>query len=102
MNRSEALALLNSLGDTPEQVADALLAQGIVGICGGIYTCPISRYLRAQGACGAATSKKKISLWDKRGRYGFRPDVVIDTLPKCIVQFISMFDQGKFPNLETK
>jgi hypothetical protein len=104
MNQSEALALLNSLGDTPEQVADSLLAQKITGVPGSSILCPISYWLRSRGVINAHTNKIMIKIyqWNKAGPVSIPEDIIIRPLPEAISQFINMFDQGKFPNLETK
>jgi hypothetical protein len=104
MNRSEALALLNSLGDTPEQVADALLAQKIKGIPGSTADCPISNCLRSHGAICVDTTPRRIFLQDWSDDLVVQPPraVAIYGIPEAISQFIKMFDEGKFPNLEDK
>jgi hypothetical protein len=104
MNQSEALALLNSLGDTPEQVADSLLAQKITGVPHSSVLCPISYWLRSRGVINAHTNKFMIKIfqWSKVGSVSIPEDIIVRPPPEAISQFIKMFDTGKFPNLETK
>jgi hypothetical protein len=105
MNQSEALALLNSLGDTPEQVADSLLAQKIKGIPGSTADCPISNCLRSHGAIYAITWGRDGIVVSSYPKEGHIEDVFFIEPPlisKSIKQFIVMFDANKFPNLEDK
>lgn len=106
MNKEQALELLQGLGETAEEVAANLQAKGIQGHALHARSCPISRFLKANGADGVATSPESVFLYPTDGDGNAKVDSDIDGItinqPKAIGDFICMFDNGKFPALRLR
>lgn len=91
MNKVEQL--LQQLGDTAEEVAQHLRYHGIKGRPCQPGTCPISRYLRANGVYEATTGTR-----DAGGKVG---DYSISSnLPPAVKAFVALFDHDHFPELK--
>jgi len=91
-NKQLILTLLEQLGETPEQVAEALKAKGFKGRPKQAHCCPIYHYLTSHGL-DVGVTPGQISL------YAPNDDCDI-TAPLSIKQFVYDFDAGKYPDLE--
>jgi hypothetical protein len=99
MNKEQALELLQGLGETAEEVAANLQVKGIRGDVMNAKTCPVSQWLKANGADRVATSTYSIYLHNPQVGNGLFNDSHVNT-PKAVEEFIRMFDAGKFPALK--
>jgi hypothetical protein len=97
---TDTLEALTDLGSTPEQVAATLQAKGIKGKCLAADTCPIAMYINSilpnKTKCrvgGVVINFYDTSFID-RGRW--KSSITITT---TIVEFISKFDTGSYPEL---
>lgn len=86
--------LLSALGDTPEAVARTLEAKGIKGSRKNPHSCPIARYLRAEGWCVGVF--QTIGYAKVPGSQG---DMQSFPLPTPVTAFIEQFDSGLYPTL---
>jgi hypothetical protein len=93
-NKQLILTLLEQLGETPEQVAEALKAKGFKGKRKRAHCCPIYQYLTSHGL-DVGVSPSEIALYDTTTK---GCDI---TAPLPIKQFIYDFDLGKYPDLES-
>jgi hypothetical protein len=82
---------LVALGETPEQVAETLKEQGIIGYRQHASSCPIYHYLKSKGYPVDCLSQHSICLLSPY--YG---DI---EMPEVVGRFIVAFDQGKYPEL---
>jgi hypothetical protein len=98
MNKEEALALLEGLGETSRQVADTLFRKNITGYRRSSRSCPISRFLQHHGARVPSTCDCQIIFGD------LLPAGELVSLhpPIHIHAFINDFDAGNYPELEEK
>jgi hypothetical protein len=82
--------LLDKLGSfsTPDEVAQYLEGQGIVGDLRKGSTCPVSKYTTQNGANYVYTSRRSM-LTDRK----------IYNLPEVVSKFVEKFDEGHYPNL---
>lgn len=90
MNVEQAIA---ALGDDVNSVVKTLQEKGIRGKRGSSCDCPIARYLQACGLEEASVCATR--AFD----VGMGEDGVY-LLPPHVQQFIGMFDQQRFPQLE--
>jgi hypothetical protein len=90
--------MLDELGRTPDEVADALRARGINGVRNTVRILnPIVRYVAAQNPDARAID---LILVD-RLRIVFASGVVIEVpVPEAVLEFLAMFHRGAFPDLE--
>jgi hypothetical protein len=82
---------LAALGETPEQVAETLKAQGIKGDRHSPHSCPIYHYLTGKGY--------SVECLSQFGIYTISPYYGDIKMPKVVERFIVAFDQGKYPEL---
>lgn len=86
---TDVMDRLADLGDSAEQVADALAEKGITGQCENPNGCPIFNYLTNQGFAVHSVGDEVIEVDGEE----------IDT-PSAIASFIYGFDQGEWPELD--
>jgi hypothetical protein len=81
-----------ALGETPESVTEALRAKGIKGYRRMAGSCPIANYLKA---CGFP----KVSVATDAKRYMADSEDSDESVsfPKGVRDWISSFDDGKYP-----
>lgn len=82
---------LDELGGTADIVAARLLAEGCRGRRMKGESCPVANYLKMMFDLGAAVCAQSACLWS-----GPECD-----LPPAVASFVSRFDAGEFPDLET-
>ncbi len=88
---------IDSLGDTPDQVADNVQGYEVVGKKGQSNDCPITNLIRKQfNATIVSVTGKVIAVILQNGTR-----LVFET-PKVIASFITRFDAGDYPKLEEK
>lgn len=93
-----AAQLLAGLGSTPAQIAENLAAQGVTGTVNRPCGCPISTFLAAHGAVEPMVTKTYICVRADDSRI---PVPYWVDLPAAVRDFITLFDQGVFPQLIT-
>lgn len=91
--RSELTAALKALGDTPDAVADTLRALGITGVRRSHRTCPVARYL-------SEVFGPDVSVGRDMSHVRVNGVIAETTTPQPVTQFISLFDNGRYPDLE--
>jgi hypothetical protein len=104
MTKDKAITLLESLGKTSKEVAATLATHNIKGRRKSARSCPISRFLQSQGADSCATSDSQIiftSYEDNDYLYDHRELISLNP-PNNIHAFISDFDAGNYPELESQ
>jgi hypothetical protein len=104
MTETEALALLESLGDTPTKIANSLRGQGIKGRVSSARHCPINNLLLKNGAhVGTATVIQNAYLQLRDVPYDQRnDDRVTVKLPGAVRAFVVNFDNLVYPDLQTE
>ena len=85
---TDVMDRLAELGDSANQVADALIDKGITGGCENPNGCPIFNYLTAEGFAVQSVGDEVIEVDGEE----------IDT-PNQIAEFIHAFDQHEWPRL---
>lgn len=91
--------LLDELGDFPGAVAAALKEQGIKGRRANSNYCPIANYLKSKGYRNPSVTEDCIDVVEENDA----PCVVTECItPDVIVDFISGFDSGLYPDLEER
>lgn len=92
--KEDVLRQLASLGDTPEDVAEALTAKGIKGVPTVAGKCPVARYL--EDLNGEPFTVFFNANWEleKHTREDNRVEV-----PAAVFNFIGEFDSGIYPDL---
>jgi hypothetical protein len=90
--------MLDELGRTPDDVADALRARGITGVRNTVRILnPIVRYVASQTPDAQAID---LILGD-RLRTVFASGVVTEeAVPEAVLHFLAMFHRGAYPDLE--
>lgn len=99
VNRVEArVRQLGSMG-TPAEIASVLHSQGITGKRRDGETCPVARYIQ-HGEDGAIihVGPYRVSVYDRKVP-GWVDLAGQFMLPVPVTNFISDFDDGRFPNL---
>ena len=82
--------LLSALGDTPEQVALILESEGVKGVRRQVDLCPVAQYLTDKAGIPVA-----MGIWTV-----WTLDHVEVKVPRCVTEFVFMFDKDKFPHLD--
>lgn len=92
MRRSnQVLRLLNSLGNTKDEVAASLKERNITGYPGVGQSCPIAMFVKS------AADTDYCSAGDEHIYFDFGYSV---ETPEAIGEFIISFDEGKYPELK--
>ena len=89
--------ILAGLGDPPDQVAEALRTTDCRGFRNGSLPSPVIRYAYRSfdsGSLGLVYSREAVLL-----RFG-RPTGRMQ-LPPAVAQFLALFDDGTYPNLDS-
>lgn len=89
--RRRVRKLLTELGNSSQEIADALLRLKISGSPFASNICPLAKFLQSQGI-QAVVSNSYIY---------FPPKFSMDLPPAC-TQFVVDFDMGKYPSLQEK
>ncbi len=84
----DALALLESLGNTPDAIADKLTAMGIRGEREDCRNCPLANYLTLNGFEKVTIETTELKIGDD--------DAV---MPHACRSFVDAFDEGKYDEL---
>ena len=84
---------LNDLGETPEQVAASLLAQGCQGTPRRACDCPLAKYLTRVHGSHVSVGATFAGIVDANGK------VIPVVLPSGAYNFRVKFDQELFPEL---
>lgn len=92
-NKEKLQELLNSLGNSPEEIAETLKSKGIKGLRKKPCWCPISMVIWDEFR--VRSSVRDIYIWINAS------DFSIDT-PKPIRDFIRKFDSGEFEELRAQ
>lgn len=101
--RDALLDLLNSLGDTPDQVASSLIDGGFRGEPYACDACPVALYL-ANGLAEAGLHVHSVQVNAIEAcvlHVGTDDDdehIYVD-VPQPVAWFIEQFDEGQHPNL---
>lgn len=97
----EVREYLLSLGKTPDQVAETLQAQGIKGYRASADSCPLAKALNAhygEGVQAFVTHTDVTLACDPVGLDGNDEHMIVN--PLQVADFISLFDSGKYPELD--
>lgn len=95
--RARVAALLAALGDTPNTVADTLLAGGCFGVRGATQACPVAVYLLRSDL---QPRPDIVAVYgDFAWLQGAGMGTVEAPIPTVVDQFINDFDAGKYPDL---
>jgi hypothetical protein len=87
-------ALLSSLGDTPDAVAETLRREGCGGTRGHCWGCPVSLFLRKRTGLRAGARALRCDVEPP----GTEP-VSCET-PMPVRLFVRLFDLGEYPDLQ--
>ena len=87
-----AQSLIEQLGDDPLVIAAKLEELGIRGRKSAGECCPLANYLRRQGFPSLMVGNTEIYL----------DEVVNCELPDAAEEFVELFDDGNFPQLEAE
>jgi hypothetical protein len=96
--KDRVIAALEALPNDPDLIAEKFCADGITGIVGNVYACPLNTYIRRavpELANGYLTTWGMV-LWDQ-GDFSKRV-----TMPDAAFRFACRFDDGFYPELEDK
>jgi hypothetical protein len=90
---------VESLGNTPDRIADRLAGYGVRGVPGKASECAIARYLSAVVAGPEPISRLAVYHGSVRIYWprALFPSVV--RLPRAVSAFIRCFDLGSYPDL---
>lgn len=92
MNLRDRLTIaLESLGDTPEKIADTLERLGCQGYAGSAEQCPIATYLHEQGFEDVLIFPNSVS--DMKFSH-------LAPLPAAAADFVGRFDRGCYEDLD--
>lgn len=97
-NAREIIADLSAKGDC-NAIAAYLERIGITGNTSEEYTCPIANYLKSQLASAYSISVSGDEIVIHNGRDGAEDESI--TPPANIKEFITNFDNGEYPELQT-
>jgi hypothetical protein len=101
--REQTRQLLDALGDDANQVANSLAAQGVHGTPHHPQRCPIARYMGA--VVGGDNRVDAIAVHHTvlfvRPAKSWLPPVRV-TLSRAVRDFVTGFDEGRFPALQTR
>lgn len=90
--------LLNLLGNTPDEVAAALQAEGVQGVRNTVHTLnPVVRYLATHLRVDAFGLD--VMQWD-RVRVTLANGKKETRMPEAVRQFLEAFNRGEYPELE--
>jgi hypothetical protein len=95
----ELATLLESLGDTPEAVAESLTKAECSGHQGMPGYCPVAVFIQRQmhvGPGGAVVQPSLATVYDSGVPNGGRS---VASLPSGCFHFVNKFDRGEFPQL---
>lgn len=95
MTSESARLLLESLGDTPEKVAQSLKDRGIRGVRYSLHRCPIARLLQGNGYPRAWVGTRGAHCESGNGDWSFN-------LPPPVATVRRIFDAGLLPELEER
>jgi hypothetical protein len=87
----ELEALLQSLGDTPDKIAEYLYQNGYRGQRGDQQRCPLSQALRGRGCKFVA-----VRITETETERGWCIN------PPAVTEFVMKFDSAKYPQLEVR
>jgi hypothetical protein len=91
--QSDVLSRLTDLGETPDQVAQALFELGVRGYPGRSVMCPVATWLKLRySGEWTVSSSETHSLGD------LASGIVVGN-PEQVAQFIEDFDGGKYTDL---
>jgi hypothetical protein len=99
--QSDVGGLLESLGTTPEEVAERLDSEEVTGMRKSGSQCAVAVYLRA--VVGADPRVRALRVSDREvelTRWGLLALPVRVGLPPAVRAFVAGFDRGRFPDLE--
>ena len=97
MTLDEAIALLEGLGKTADEVADSLKAQGIKGEPGSACYCPLANFLRSKGAPEPGVIHGWFRVHPHPAECG--AEAIRVPLPKGADAFLRAFDCDRYPDL---
>lgn len=86
VDRKRLADLLGSLGDTPDKIADTLVAAGVTGKRGIAKCCPIARWLQRNGITDASVGPRDVAVGED--------DEGMVELPDPVKVFVENFDLG--------
>jgi hypothetical protein len=90
--------MLDELGTTPDEVADALRARGIRGVRNTVRILnPIVRYTTAQTPDARAID---LILVDRLRIVFASGELTEMPVPTAVLRFLEMFHRGEYPDLE--
>jgi hypothetical protein len=95
LSKEELKSLLDSLGDTPEEIATNLTHKCIMGSIAMANSCPIANYLRQETGRRAFVDSDRIVLFGSESY----ADLQLNVLSYQLQYFIANFDTGKYPLL---
>lgn len=98
MTNEDLTALLLSLGDTPDAVADSLRAAGCKGKKMAPCECPVANWLLRQTQRTSLVEDRHCWLYPPDGDYASPGRLKVAT-PAAVAQFISGFDHGQYADL---
>jgi hypothetical protein len=90
--------MLDALGRTPDEVADALRVRGIQGVRNTVRILnPVVRYVTAQLPEARAAD---LILVDRLRIVFASGEVTEVPVPEAVLEFLAMFHRGAYPDLE--
>ena len=90
--------MLDALGRTPDEVADALRAHGITGVRNTVRILnPIVRYVTTHTPDVRAID---LILGDRLRTVFASGEVTEVAVPEAVLQFLDLFHRGAYPDLE--
>lgn len=91
-------SLLDSLGDTSDQIADALRKRGITGLTDNVCDCPVANFLKVHGVKNPQVDRDAVGLVAYEERDGSGGPLFV-SMPRPVAAFIAAFDDGMYDNL---
>ena len=97
--KDRTTALLSSLGDTAESIAQKLSELNIQGRPQHAESCPIARYLTRKGTDGRyEVEDEAVTVWISEG--DVTEEFVIVPLEDPVSEFVTRYDGGDFDELD--
>lgn len=98
----ELVALLASLGNSADAVADTLYAAGVRGKPDDATCCPVANWLSQEAGLEPYVEREGVCLYlDIDQDFEVQPQLRADT-PPAVAEFIQRFDHDGYPELDER
>jgi hypothetical protein len=97
----ELVALLASLGDSADEVADALYAAGVRGKPDDATCCPVANWLGQESGLEPYVEREGVCLYLDLDEQEEQPQLRAET-PAAVAEFIRRFDHDDYPQLDER